>query len=137
MIQTLKGRTSCKTKLLAYVPQRLETTEHLHGLPIEFRIEFKILLFVFEALNGMAPCHISDLIRKKSSARSSLRSNDYALLDVPRTRFKTLPMLGHRCGKSFLRLLEWLQMLTLKKKKQTVKDVLALKGLWHLVTIFS
>ena len=117
MIQTLIGKTSCKKKLLAYVPQRLKITKHLHWLPIEFRIEFKILLSVSKTLNGMAPCHISDPIRQKSSARSFLRCNDLALLDVPRMRFKTLLMLGHRCGTSFLRLLEWLQMLTLKKNR--------------------
>ena len=45
---------------------------------------------MFKALNGMAPHNISDLIRKKSSPLSSLRSNDLTLLAVPRTKFKTL-----------------------------------------------
>ena len=62
----------------------------LHWLPVEFRIKFKVLIFVFKALNGMAPRYISDLIRKKSSPRSALRSNDLTLLVMPRTKCKTL-----------------------------------------------
>ena len=58
----------------------------LHWLPVEFRIEFKILLLVFKALNGIAPRYICDLIREKASIRSSLRSNDLTLLEVPRTK---------------------------------------------------
>ena len=61
-----------------------------HWLPVEFRIKFKVLIFVFKALNGMAPRYISDLIRKKSSPRSALRSNDLMLLVMPRTKCKTL-----------------------------------------------
>ena len=40
-------------------------------------------------LNGIAPRYICDLIRKKASIRSSLRSNDLTLLEVPRTKCKT------------------------------------------------
>ncbi len=34
----------------------------LHWLPVSFRIQLKILLIVFKALNGQAPSYISDLI---------------------------------------------------------------------------
>ena len=64
--------------------------QDLHWLPVEFWIEFKILLLVFKALNGIAPRHICDLIREKASIGSSLRSNDLTLLEVPRTKCKTL-----------------------------------------------
>lgn len=33
----------------------------LHWLPIRYRIDFKILLFVFKSLNGLAPPYLSDL----------------------------------------------------------------------------
>ena len=63
--------------------------EDLHWLPVEFWIEFKTLLLVFKALNGITPRYICDLIREKASIRSSLRSNDLTLLEVPRTKCKT------------------------------------------------
>jgi len=57
-------------RLVCLVPKFDHLTLYLidlHWLPVEFQIKFKILIFVFKALNGMAPCYISDLIRKKSS----------------------------------------------------------------------
>lgn len=39
----------------------------LHWLPVHFRVHFKILLFVFKSLNGLAPPYLSE-------AASSLRS---------------------------------------------------------------
>ena len=34
----------------------------VHWLPVQYRITFNILLIVYEALNGLAPQHISDLL---------------------------------------------------------------------------
>ncbi len=59
----------------------------LHWLPVSFRIQFKILLIVFKALNGQAPSYISDLT-SFNSAPKSLRSANKALLYVPRSRLK-------------------------------------------------
>ena len=41
---------------------------HLHWLPIKFRVEFKIALHVYKALNGMAPDYIADLLLKNRIA---------------------------------------------------------------------
>ena len=59
----------------------------LHWLPVNFRIQFKVLLIVFKALNGQAPSYISDLIHPHQAPRS-LRSSGNALLHVPRSRLK-------------------------------------------------
>ncbi len=56
-------------------------------LPVSFRIQLKILLIVFKALNGQAPSYISDLISYKSTSKP-LRSANKALLYVPRSRLK-------------------------------------------------
>jgi len=80
-------------RLVCLVPKLDHLTPYLidlHWLPVEFRIKFKVLIFVFKALNGVAPRYNSDLIRKKSSPRSALRSNDLMLLVMPRTKCKTL-----------------------------------------------
>ncbi|KAL3056624.1 hypothetical protein OYC64_019162 [Pagothenia borchgrevinki] len=64
----------------------------LHWLPIRFRIDFKLLLFVFKALNGLAPAYIAELLQRYTPTRA-LRSADQLLLIVPKTRLKTR---GHR-----------------------------------------
>ena len=57
-------------------------------LPVEQRITFKILLFVFKSLNGLAPFYLSDLISTYVPSRS-LRSASLSLLHVPRSNQKT------------------------------------------------
>ena len=46
---------------------------NLHWLLVNLRIRFKVLLFVFEAIHGLAPSYISDLIlvKPKSSVHRS------------------------------------------------------------------
>ncbi len=61
----------------------------LHWLPVKFRVEFKIALLVYKALNNIAPIYISEmLIPKQSSDRWTLRSD--GLLHIPKTNCKTL-----------------------------------------------
>ena len=59
--------------------------EELHWLPICFRIEYKLVLFVFKALHGKAPQYISDLIKPQQNVRS-LRSSSKGLLEIPKSR---------------------------------------------------
>lgn len=35
----------------------------MHWLQVKLRIEFKILVFVFKALHGLAPKYLSDILR--------------------------------------------------------------------------
>ena len=63
----------------------------LHWLPVKYRVELKIALLVYKALNNMAPIYISELlIPKPSSDRWTLRSDDQGLLHIPKTNCKTL-----------------------------------------------
>uniref|UniRef100_A0A3P9D180 Uncharacterized protein n=1 Tax=Maylandia zebra TaxID=106582 RepID=A0A3P9D180_9CICH len=55
-----------------------------HWLPISFRIHFKILLFTFKTLHGLAPSYLSELLQPYTPTRS-LRSADQLLLKIPRT----------------------------------------------------
>ncbi len=59
----------------------------LHWLPVHFRVHFKILLFVFKSLNGLAPPHLSELLHPCAPARC-LSSADQLLLEVPRSKRK-------------------------------------------------
>ena len=57
----------------------------LHWLPLRERVIFKILLLVFQSLNGTAPSYIEELIQPYQPARQ-LRSTNTGLLSVPRTQ---------------------------------------------------
>uniref|UniRef100_A0A3B3HT18 Reverse transcriptase domain-containing protein n=1 Tax=Oryzias latipes TaxID=8090 RepID=A0A3B3HT18_ORYLA len=59
----------------------------LHWLPVRLRIDFKILLFVFKCLHGLAPKYLSDLIQVYNPPRS-LRSTNQTQLVVSKTRRK-------------------------------------------------
>lgn len=93
--QTLLARLqlvqNAAARLLMGVRKRDHITpvlQSLHWLPVKFRIDFKILLFVYKALSGLAPQYISDLIVPYSPSRV-LRSTDQRLLKVPRCSLKS------------------------------------------------
>ena len=56
----------------------------LHWLPIQFRIQYKIILLTFKALHGSAPIYLQTLLQFRN-VRPGLRSSD-KLLSVPRSR---------------------------------------------------
>lgn len=59
----------------------------LHWLPVHFRVNFKILLYVFKSLNGTAPPYLSELLHPYAPIRC-LRSADQQLLEIPRSKRK-------------------------------------------------
>ena len=60
----------------------------LHWLPMNERVQFKVLVLVFKALHGLAPSYIQELI-KPYTPRRALRSTSSLTVDVPVTRTKT------------------------------------------------
>ena len=56
----------------------------LHWLPVVFRIDFKIILLVYKALNGLAPSYLRDCLEKYVPGRP-LRSTSADLLTIPTT----------------------------------------------------
>lgn len=60
----------------------------LHWLPVKARIDFKILLLTYKAINGLAPLYLSELLTPYCSNRDS-RLNNRGLLQIPQTRLKT------------------------------------------------
>ena len=56
----------------------------LHWLPVRFRIQFKILLLTYRAINNLAPPYITELL-VLSQTRSGLRSASQHLLAEPKT----------------------------------------------------
>ena len=65
------------------------TLKDLHWLPVKARVEYKVLLLTYKALNGKAPIYLSDMLHYKESKRA-LRSSSQHLLEVPTTRLVTV-----------------------------------------------
>ena len=63
----------------------------LHWLPIHARIDYKIALLVYKAMNGRAPSYIQDLLVPYVPNRN-LRSTGTGLLQEPKFRTKTYGM---------------------------------------------
>ena len=55
----------------------------LHWLPVEHRINFKLMCLTYKALHGSAPAYLTDLLKTYSPARP-LRSAELGLLTVPK-----------------------------------------------------
>ena len=62
--------------------------KQLHWLPIQARIEFKIIKFTWQCLNNMAPTYLVNKLNIKANTRY-LRSENNSLLTVPRTNLAT------------------------------------------------
>ena len=61
----------------------------LHWLPIEHRIHYKVILFVFRCLHNLAPSYLSELLKLYAPERENLRSSDKLFLDysIPSTKY--------------------------------------------------
>ena len=68
---------------------------NLHWLPVRFRIDFKILLLTYKAINGLAPFYLQELLSLKEACKYKLGSDCDGLLLNP-VKFKTLTTLGDR-----------------------------------------
>jgi exonuclease III len=84
-VQNAAARLITGTKMREHISPVLKS---LHWLPVKQRIHYKILLFVYKALNGLAPQYIRDLIQPVQHVRT-LRSSSKCLLNVPRSNSVT------------------------------------------------
>ena len=62
--------------------------KELHWLPVQARIDYKLSVLCFGALNKSLPSYFNCLVAPHVPARV-LRSNDNVTLTVPRTKTKT------------------------------------------------
>jgi hypothetical protein len=61
---------------------------NLHWLPVLLRIEYKILLLTYRAMNDLAPTYLQELIHTYNPSRC-LRSSSQGLLHCPKSRLTT------------------------------------------------
>ena len=84
----------------------------VRSLPVQARIEYKLLTLTFKCVQDKAPTFLSELILRRVPSRPGLRSPDNISLFVPKTQYSTgekkaqqivlflcLPL---NCGTSFL-----------------------------------
>ena len=91
-VQNAAARLICNTPRFDQITPVLYD---LRWLPIKSRIDFKILLITYKALNNQAPTYIKELLSIKKTTSYNLRSySDPCLLERP--RLKTLKTLGDR-----------------------------------------
>lgn len=76
----------------ARIVKRIPRKEHitpvlreLHWLPMESRLQYKILLHTYKALHGKSPAYISQMLQPYVPTRT-LRSESQSLLCIPKTR---------------------------------------------------
>ena len=92
-IQNAAARLICNVGRFEHITP--PSLYRLHWLPINYRIQFKILLFVYRALNSIAPPYISELVELKPASRYNLRNSDDMLL-LSNPSFKSHIILGDR-----------------------------------------
>lgn len=80
LVQNAAARVLTGTRRRDHISPTLAS---LHWLPVKSRIEFKILLLTYKALNGQAPLYLKELIVPYHPTRA-LRSQNSGLLVVPR-----------------------------------------------------
>ena len=80
LIQNAAARLLTRTRKRDHISPVLAS---LHWLPVKSRIEFKILLLTYKAVNGQAPSYLKELIVPYYPTRT-LRSQNAGLLEVPR-----------------------------------------------------
>ena len=91
LINQVQRTQNNAARLVAKVSKYSHVTpllRELHWLPISYRISFKILVLTYNALNGLSPAYIRDLLTSYSPQRT-LRSSSKCLLTVPPTHLKT------------------------------------------------
>jgi hypothetical protein len=59
--------------------------QSLHWLPVQSRVQYKLLLHTFKAINHLSPGYMTELVPLRQNQRS-LRSSSKPLIQVPRTR---------------------------------------------------
>ena len=85
-VQNSAARLICRLPRSAHITPALES---LHWLPIEQRINYKLLLLTFKALNGYGPSYLSDLLQLYVPSRSLRSSCDSRRLRIPPFKRKT------------------------------------------------
>ena len=81
-VQNTTARLISRTKKHQHITKILVS---LHWLPVHYRCQYKLLMYVFKSLHGSAPVYLQELVSVYQPTRS-LRSENCALIKPPRIR---------------------------------------------------
>ena len=86
-LQRLQNRAA---RIVFQVPRRhssLPLLNSLHWLPVDKRIQFKVLLHIYKTLNGLSPVYLEECVKTHKPSRDGLRSSkDQSRLTIPRSQ---------------------------------------------------
>ncbi|XP_073715700.1 uncharacterized protein [Misgurnus anguillicaudatus] len=80
LVQNAAARVFTRSKKYDHISPILAS---LHWLPVKYRIQFKILLITYKALNGLAPSYIKELLSEYNPPRK-LRSQNLGDFIIPK-----------------------------------------------------
>ncbi|XP_041805922.1 uncharacterized protein LOC121615604, partial [Chelmon rostratus] len=87
LLHKLQLVQNAAARLISNSSKHAQITPALRALHWRFRVQYKILLILFKAINGQAPAYIKELLAIYQPART-LRSSNHISLVVPRARYK-------------------------------------------------
>ena len=85
-VQNNSARLICRTPKSDHISPVLHI---LHWLPVDQRIDYKLLLLAFRCVNNDGPSYLSDLLKFYISSRQLRSSSDFRLLRIPSFRLKS------------------------------------------------
>lgn len=85
LVQNTAGRIITRKSKFSHITSVLKD---LHWLPVNYRINFKILTQVFKSLHGKAPQYINDMINVYKPTRNLRSANQSLTLVQPKTKLK-------------------------------------------------
>ena len=66
----------------------LEVLKKLHWLPIRARIQYKVLLLTFKALNNLATKYLNDMLKPQNHVRTTRSTNSGLRLTEPKSNLR-------------------------------------------------
>ena len=90
-------------RIIFNIPRMCHITpvlRELHWLPVQFRIQFKLIIITFKVIKGQGPMYLQELVRLQQSGAYSLRSSNKGLmLQIPNViSKKTLGDRAYMCA---------------------------------------
>ena len=82
-IQNWAARMISGIKLEDHITQILQD---LHWLPVNFRISYKLMLYIYKSINGHSPSYLTQMLEIKGRPVRLRQFDDQLQLMVPRTR---------------------------------------------------
>ena len=85
-LQNVHARVVTRTSRFSHITHILK---ELHWLPIQYRVQYKILTHTYKALHDQSPGYIKKLLNVYMPRRNLRSQNNHLILEVPKSRTAT------------------------------------------------